>query len=64
MRLRDGGRAGIARELVAYHLEADRGDYLGYVRVVGRRRAGISLREPIVAVPTEYVKRPLLRSGR
>jgi len=45
-------------------LEADRGDYLGYVRVVGRRRAGISLREPIVAVPTEYVKRPLLRSGR
>ena len=43
-------------------LEADRGSYLGYVRLVGRRRAGVQLEEPIVSVPTQYTKRPLLRS--
>jgi len=42
-------------------LEADRGSYLGYVRVVGRRRSGVQLEEPIVSVPTQYTKRPLLR---
>jgi SAM-dependent methyltransferase len=45
-------------------LKADRGQYLGYVRVVGRRRPGIELEEPIVSVPTDYMKRPLLRSSR
>ena len=45
-------------------LEADRGEHLGYVRVVGRRRAGVALQDPIVAVPTEYVKKPLLRGDR
>lgn len=42
-------------------LEADAGATLGYVRVVGRRRAGVSLTEPIVSVPTVYRKQPLLR---
>lgn len=42
-------------------LEADQGEYLGYVRVVARLRADAQLREPLVSVPTQYVKRPLLR---
>jgi len=42
-------------------LEADRGNYLGYVRVVARRRADARLDEPIVSVPSDYAKRPLLR---
>jgi hypothetical protein len=44
-------------------LEADAGRHLGYVRVVGRRRAEAQLTEPIVSVPTQYVKRPLLRGS-
>ncbi len=39
-------------------LNADRGSYLGYVRLVGPR-----LDEPIVSVPTQYTKTPLLRSS-
>ena len=42
-------------------LEADRGNYLGYVRFVGRRRADAVLEEPVVSVPTQYTKKPLLR---
>ena len=42
-------------------LEADRGSYLGYVRVVGRRRGEAQLADHIVSVPTEYTRRPLLR---
>jgi cyclopropane fatty-acyl-phospholipid synthase-like methyltransferase len=42
-------------------LDADRGSYLGYVRAVCRRRSGVKLDEPIVAIPSEYTKRPLLR---
>jgi len=42
-------------------VEADGGRYLGYVRVVGRRRVDAHLEEPIVAVPTSYAKKPLLR---
>jgi cyclopropane fatty-acyl-phospholipid synthase-like methyltransferase len=44
-------------------LEADAGRYLGYVRVVGRRRADVRLDEPVTCVPTEYAERPVLRSG-
>lgn len=44
-------------------LEADRGRYLGYVRLVGRRRADVRLEEPIVSVPTQYTKAPLLRTN-
>jgi cyclopropane fatty-acyl-phospholipid synthase-like methyltransferase len=43
-------------------LVSDAGQYLGYVRVVGRRRSDIELAEPIVSVPTRYARRPLLRS--
>src|SRR3954447_1031683 len=42
-------------------LEADGGSHLGYVRVIGRRRPEVQLSEPVVSVPTRYVKSPLLR---
>lgn len=41
-------------------LEADRGRYLGYVRVIGRRRAEVRLDEPVVTVLSQYVRKPLL----
>jgi cyclopropane fatty-acyl-phospholipid synthase-like methyltransferase len=44
-------------------LEADRGRYFGYVRSVGRRRADAPLFEPVVSVPTQYTKKPLLRNS-
>lgn len=44
-------------------VEADAGQYLGYVRVVGRRRTELKLEDPIVSVPTEYVEKPLLRES-
>lgn len=43
-------------------LEADRGRYLGYVRLVGRRQEGVKLSEPIVSLPEQYTKQPLLRA--
>ena len=42
-------------------LEADHGVYLGYVRLVGRRRGETELADPIVSVPPQYAKAPLLR---
>jgi len=42
-------------------LEADAGNYLGYFRVVGRRRADAPLFEPVVSVPEQYAKKPLRR---
>ena len=45
-------------------VEADRGRYLGYVRVVGRRRAEARLEDPIVSIPTQYTKTALLRHER
>ena len=44
-------------------LEADGGRHLGYVRAVGRRRADVSLPEPVVSVPTVYTTQPLLRGS-
>lgn len=44
-------------------LEADAGSYLGYVRLVGRRPAGAQLEEPILSVPAQYTKKPLLRDN-
>lgn len=44
-------------------LEADRGRYLGYVRLVGRRRTDAKLLDHIVSLPREYTKKPLLRSA-
>jgi SAM-dependent methyltransferase len=43
-------------------LEADEGRYLGYVRAVGRRRSEEKLDEPILSIPSQYTKAPLLRS--
>jgi cyclopropane fatty-acyl-phospholipid synthase-like methyltransferase len=45
-------------------LETDRGRYLGYVRMVGRRRTDAQLQDPIVAVPAEYKKTPLLNGPK
>ena len=39
-------------------LEADRGRYLGYVRLVSRRRADARLDEPIVSIPTGTRRSP------
>jgi SAM-dependent methyltransferase len=47
-------------EIIA--LEADEGRYLGYVRAVGRRRSEAKLDEPILSIPSQYTKAPLLRS--
>jgi cyclopropane fatty-acyl-phospholipid synthase-like methyltransferase len=49
-------------------LENDRGQYLGYVRVVGRRREEAKLEEycwpdTIRSFPAQYTKKPLLRTG-
>ena len=44
-------------------LEADRGSYLGYGRVLGRRRRDVVLDEPIVSLPAQYTKKPLTRSA-
>jgi hypothetical protein len=35
---------------------------LGYVRLVGRRRAEANLDQPIGSIPMQYTKKPLLRS--
>ncbi len=43
-------------------IEADRGSYLGYVRVVGRRDRQTKLEDDIVSIPAHYTKKPLLRS--
>lgn len=48
-------------ELEIKTLEADRGDYLGYTRLVGRRRGEVALSDPIVSVPASYARMPLLR---
>lgn len=47
-------------------LQADRGEYLGYARVVARRRPGVTLEEycwpdTMRAFPREYTAAPLLR---
>ena len=42
-------------------LEADRGEYLGYVRVVGQRRREAELADFPVSLPEQYTKKSLLR---
>jgi SAM-dependent methyltransferase len=44
-------------------LEADAGSHLGYVRAVGRRRAEVQLFDPLMSVPPQYTKKPLLRGS-
>jgi len=48
-------------------LEADRGQYLGYIRMVGRRRENVKLEDycwpdTMKSFPMDYEKKPLLRS--
>jgi hypothetical protein len=43
-------------------LEADRGRYLGYVRLVGRRQGQAKLEDLVVSVPVQYTKKPFHRS--
>jgi SAM-dependent methyltransferase len=45
-------------------LEADAGRCLGYVRMVGRRLVDAPIMEPIMSVPTQYVKKPVLRGAK
>ena len=42
-------------------LTADHGEYLGYIRAVGRRRSSVQLDDPVTSVPTQYAPKPLLR---
>jgi SAM-dependent methyltransferase len=42
-------------------VEADQGNWLGYVRAIGRRRPNAKLDEPVTTLPTMYVPQPLLR---
>ena len=44
-------------------LEADAGRHFGYVRAVGRRRAEAQLFDPLMSLPVEYSKQPLLRGS-
>jgi hypothetical protein len=44
-------------------LEADAGRNIGYVRVVGRRRADAPLYDPVVTISPEYTKQPLMRDA-
>jgi SAM-dependent methyltransferase len=44
-------------------LEQDQGNHLGYVRVIGRRRPHVPLSDPVVAVPSGYLTKPLLRGS-
>ena len=49
-------------------LEDDAGKYLGYIRLVGRRRGEVKLEEycwpdPLRSFPPNYTKKPLLRGG-
>lgn len=43
-------------------LESDSGRYLGYIRLIGRRNGEAKLSDPIVSLPAQYTKEPLLRS--
>ncbi|MEP7367950.1 MAG: class I SAM-dependent methyltransferase [Acidobacteriota bacterium] len=44
-------------------IEGDAGRFLGYVRLVARRRESVEVPEPVVSVPAAYEKKPLLREG-
>ena len=43
-------------------LEADRGSYRGYVRLVRRRQGSVKLAAHIESLPMQYVKKTLFRS--
>jgi hypothetical protein len=41
-------------------LEADQGEWLGYVRAVARRRPDVELDDPITSIPVQYQHHRLL----
>jgi SAM-dependent methyltransferase len=43
-------------------LQADQGECLGYLRLVGRR-ADVELEESVTSIPAQYEKKPLLRAA-
>ena len=45
-------------------MELDAGRNFGYVRVVGRRRPEAELFDPLMSLPAEYTKKPLLREAQ
>jgi SAM-dependent methyltransferase len=42
-------------------LNADSGEYLGYVRAIAVKREGVLIEEPITSIPYQYIKVPMLR---
>lgn len=42
-------------------IETDAGRFIGYVRVVARRRSDIRLFDPLMSFPADYTRQPLLR---
>jgi cyclopropane fatty-acyl-phospholipid synthase-like methyltransferase len=42
-------------------IQADRGNYLGYVRALARRRDDVKLEDAFLSVPAQYTQKPLLR---
>jgi hypothetical protein len=44
-------------------VETDAGRHIGYVRVQGRRRADALVYDPVVSIPAQYEKKPLLRGS-
>ena len=45
-------------------IEDDAGQYMGYVRIAGRRRQDAKMDSIIQSIPTTYVPQPLLRSNQ
>src|SRR3989442_11045643 len=43
-------------------VEADRGNTIGYVRLVARRNGQVKLEDLILSVPAQYTRKPLLRN--
>jgi len=41
-------------------LEADQGQYIGYVRLIGRRQGQTKLADHTVAIPPHYTKKSVL----
>ena len=44
-------------------VETDAGSTFGYVRAIGHRRQEAKLFDPLLTVPAEYAKKPLLRES-
>jgi SAM-dependent methyltransferase len=42
-------------------LEADAGEYLGYTRIVAKRKHDVIIEDPISSIPGEYVRQSLLK---